>query len=123
MAADDSFHGLLRHYPFIPLEQGGRHLVAGLCGRIWTLPLDYPRLDGPEDFAAWDRRGTVRVLMAHWVEPDGDGSSQLISEVRVAPVDRTAGARLRALWAFVGPLERFIGAEGLSAAVRRAEGS
>src|SRR5688500_16370661 len=30
------FHG----YPFTVLDEGERHLVAGLCGRIWTLARD-----------------------------------------------------------------------------------
>ena len=65
--------------------------MSGLCGRIWTLPRDYPRLDGPDAFRAWDEPGTVRVLFAHWVEPDGDGGSAIVSEARVAPVDRARG--------------------------------
>jgi hypothetical protein len=39
----------------------------------------------------------------------------------VEPVDRSAGLRLRALWALVGRLERLIGGEALRVAVRRAE--
>ena len=45
-----------------------RGRVSGLCGRIWTLARDYPRLSGPEAFRDWDERGTVRVLFAHWAE-------------------------------------------------------
>ena len=77
-------------YPFCVLDEGERWSISGLCGRIWTLQRDYPRLDGPEDFRAWAEPGTVRVLIANWVEPDGDGST-LVSEARVAPVDRRAG--------------------------------
>jgi hypothetical protein len=108
---------LFRAYPFTVVEEGERHLLAGLCGRIWTLARDYPRLDGPEDFAGWDEPGTVRVLFGHWVEPDGDGSA-LVSEARVQPVDRTAGLRLRALWKVIGPFERLVGAEAIAAAER-----
>jgi hypothetical protein len=109
---------LFRAYPFTVLDEGERHLVAGLCGRIWTPARDYPRLDGPEDFAGWDEPGTVRVLFGHWVEADGDGST-LVSEARVKPVDRTAGLRLRALWKLIGPFERLVGAEAIAAAERR----
>ena len=80
---------LFRDYPFTVLDEGETHLLAGLCGRIWTLARDYPRLDGPEAFASWDEPGTVRVLFGHWVEP-ADGGSALVSEARVQPVDRTA---------------------------------
>ena len=45
------------------LAEGERWSVSGLCGRIWTLTRDYPRLDGPDAFRAWDEPGTVRVLL------------------------------------------------------------
>jgi hypothetical protein len=112
---DLTYGELFRAYPFTVLDEGDRHLVAGLCGRIWTLARDYPRLDGPDAFAAWDEPGTVRVLFAHWVEDDGT----LISEARVKPVDRTAGLRLKALWTVVGPFERLVGAEAIAAASAR----
>ena len=108
---------LFRAYPFTVLDEGERHVVAGLCGRIWTLARDYPRLAGPEEFAAWDEPGTVRVLFGHWVE-EADGGSALVSEARVQPVDGTARLRLRALWKLIGPFERLVGAEAISAAER-----
>ncbi len=101
------------------LEEGEGHLLAGLCGRIWTLARDYPRLDGPEGFADWAEPGTVRVLFGHWVEPTEDGA-ELVSEARVQPTDRTAALRLRALWRVIGPFERLVGAEAVSAAATRA---
>ena len=109
---------LFRDYPFTVLDEGERHLVAGLCGRIWTLARDYPRLDGPEAFASWNEPGTVRVLFGHWVEPD-DGGSALVSEARVQPVDPTASLRLRALWTVIGPFEPLVGAEAIAVATGR----
>jgi hypothetical protein len=114
-----SYGELFRTYPFTVLDEGEQHLVAGLCGRIWTLARDYPRLNGPDAFAGWDEPGTVRVLFGHWVEPV-DGGAQLFSEARIQPTDRTAARRLHALWRVIGPFERFVGAEGLSAARNRA---
>ena len=96
-------------------------VLSGLCGRIWTLARDYPRLDGPEDFAGWSEPGTVRVAFAHWVDDLGDGRAELVSEARVEPVDRRAAMRLRALWAVIGRFERLVGAEPLALAARRAE--
>src|SRR6185295_17985850 len=72
-----------------------------------TLQRDYPRLEGPEDFRAWSEPGTVRVLIANWVDPDGDGST-INSEARVAPVDRRAALRLRSLWVVMRVFERLI---------------
>jgi len=63
----------------------------------------------------------VRVLLGHWVEPDGDGRSELVSEARVQPVDRRGALRLRVLWAVIGQFERLIGTEALAIAARRAE--
>jgi hypothetical protein len=116
-----TYDQLLRAYPFTVLDEGEHHLVSGLCGRIWTLERDYPRLEGPADFAAWDRSGTVRVLFGHWVTADGAGGAELGSEARVQPVDRAAAMRLRTLWTVIGRFERLVGAEPLRLAARRAE--
>jgi hypothetical protein len=116
-----TFRDVFREYPFIELEGGDTWSISGLAGSIWTLKRDYPRLQSPEEFRAWDERGTVRVMFAHWVEPDGDGAV-LVSDCRVDPVDGLAKVRLKALWKLIGVFERLIGGEALTAAVRRAEG-
>jgi hypothetical protein len=119
---DQPFHELLSRYPFTLLEEeDGSHSVSGLCGRIWTLTRDYPRLAGPEEFAGWSEPGTARVLLAHWIEAGADGTADLVSEARVAPTDGAAARRLRALWTVIGPFERLIGLEPLAIAARRAE--
>jgi hypothetical protein len=118
---DMSFRDLFRQYPFAVIADGTDWSVSGMCGRIWTLRRDYPRIKGAEDFLAWGEPGTVRVVLAHWIEQDEPGRSSLVSEARIKPVDRQAGLRLRALWAIVGHFERLIGPEVLRAAVRRAE--
>lgn len=118
---DITFRAMLARYPFVVLDEGEGWSLSGLCGRIWTLTRDYPRLEGPDEFRAWDEPGTVRVLFAHWVEPTGDGRSAVISETRVEPVDRRARFALRSLWLGVGVFERLIGAEPLTLAARRAQ--
>jgi hypothetical protein len=118
---DVAFREMFRTYPFTVLEEGEHWSVSGLAGRIWTLARDYPRLRDPDEFAAWDEPGTVRVLFANWVEPGRDGRSALVSEARVQPVDRRAGLKLRALWLGVSQFERLIGGEALRVAARRAE--
>jgi hypothetical protein len=119
---DVTYHDMFRSYPFTLLEEGEAYSISGLCGRIWTLQRDYPRLDGPDAFREWDQRGTVRVVLGHWVEDLGDGRSEIVSEARVKPIDRFASMRLRALWPVISPLQRFVGAEPLTLAARRAEG-
>jgi hypothetical protein len=118
-----TFGALFAQPPFAVLAAGERWSVSGLVGRIWTLRRDYPRLEDAEAFLGWSQPGTVRVLFAHWVEHDGDGGAALVSEARVAPVDRGAALRLRALWAVVGPAERLIGGEALGRAARAAQGA
>jgi hypothetical protein len=117
----ETFAGLIASEPFTVLDEGERWSVSGLCGRIWTLPRDYPQIRGPRDFREFDEPRSVRVLFAHWVQAREDGSSTIFSEARVEPTDRTAAARLRALWLVVGPFERLIGAEPLALAVAKAE--
>jgi transposase len=119
--ADDAFRDLFRAYPFAVLAEDDGWSLSGLCGRIWTVARDYPRIDGPDEFRAWQEPGTVRVLFGNWVEPDRDGRAALVSESRVQAVDRGAELRLRALWAVVGRFERLIGGEALRVAARRAE--
>lgn len=123
LAPDLTYHELFRGYPFCVLEEDEGLLITGLCGKIWTLARDYPRLGSAEDFSAWDQPGTVRVAFAHWVRPGDDGRADLISEARVEPVDGRAALRLRALWTVIGRFERLVGAEPLELAVRRAEGA
>lgn len=121
VAADQTFHELLASDPFTVLEEGERYSISGLVGRIWTLARDYPRLDNPDAFRAWNAPRSVRVLFAHWVE-DGPGPrSTLVSEARVQPTDRVAAMRLRSLWLVLGPFERLIGAEPLALAAAGAQ--
>jgi hypothetical protein len=117
-----TFRELFRRYPFTVLAEGERWSVSGLCGRIWTLRRDYPRLEGGEEFGDWDEPGTVRVILAHWIEEEGEGRAALVSESRVEPTDRRAQLRLRALWALLGHFDRLVGGEALGVAARRAEG-
>jgi hypothetical protein len=118
---DMRYRELFATYPFVVLAEGERWSLSGLCGRIWTVARDYPRLAGAEAFRAWSQPGTVRVLFANWVEPADGGRNALVSETRVAPVDAAAALRLRSLWLVVGVFERLVGAEPLTLAARRAE--
>src|SRR5262245_8131865 len=119
-APELSFRDLLREYPFTVIDEGACWSVSGMCGRIWTVRRDYPRIEGSSDFRSWDQRGTVRVLLAHWIEEDGPGQSALVSEGRIKPLDGQAAIRLRAMCAVVGHLESLIGGEVLGVAARRA---
>lgn len=118
---DLPFRELFRRYPFTVLEEGERYSISGMCGRIWTLKRDYPRIEGADEFLAWDEPNTAKVLFAHWIETGKDGESALVSESRIAPIGRRASAQTRVLWGAVGRFERLIGGEALRMAARRAE--
>jgi hypothetical protein len=117
---DIPFRDVFRRYPFAVLDEGEQWSVSGLCGKIWTMRRDYPHIHGADEFLAWDRPDTVRVVFGHWVEEDGDRAT-LVSESRIKPVDRRARLRTLALWTALGRFERLIGGEALRVAARRAE--
>jgi hypothetical protein len=121
LAPDTRFQAMLAAPPFTLLGEGPTWSVSGLVGKIWTLRHDYPVLADAEAFRSWREPDSVRVLFAHWAEPEPGGGSVLVHEARVAPTDRRAALRLRGLWAVVGAFERFIGAEALVLAADHAE--
>jgi hypothetical protein len=120
LAPDLSFRDLFHEPPFLLLEEGDHYAISGLCGRIWSMRGEMASLGSPEEFLEWSERGTVRVLFSHESIAAPEGAA-LVSEVRVAPVDRSAALRLRAMGPFIGAFQSLVGGEALSAAVRAAE--
>ena len=120
--AQVTFRELFRTDPFTVLEEGERHSLSGLVGRIWTLRRDYPKLPDVEDFRAWSRGGTAKVLIAHWVEPDSDGHSAVVSEARVGVADLQGRLGLRLVRPLIARFDPLIGTEALALAARRAAG-
>ena len=118
--ADQTFRELLAAYPFCVLDEGEHWSISGLCGRIWTLQRDYPRLDGPEDFRAWSSPAPCASSIANWVEPDGDGGARSSARRASPPSTARAALRLRSLWMLIGVFERLIGGEALALAAERA---
>jgi hypothetical protein len=119
VSPEASFAQLFGSAPFAVLDQGPTFRLSGLCGRIWSVRGQFTALDGPAAFRAWNEPGTVRVLFANWVEASDDGAS-LISEVRVAAVDRRAALRLRAFSPFIAAFQGLVAAEPLTIAAQRA---
>jgi hypothetical protein len=117
--ADATFDAMFAAAPFTVLDEGSTYRLSGLCGRIWSVRGQFAPLADAGEFLAWSQPGTVRVLFASWVQPAGRGTS-LVSEVRVAPVDRRAGVYLRALGPFISAFQGLVGTEPLEVAVRRA---
>lgn len=114
-----TFGELFRSDPFNLLEEGPTYTLAGLCGRIWTVRRDFVLLSRPAEFLTWRVPGTVRVLFASWAEPTEDGSA-LVSEVRIAAVDRRAALHVRALKPFISAFQGLVATEPLRIASQRA---
>jgi len=121
LARDEGFDALFREPPFIVLQDGERAVVSGLVGRIWTLRRDYPELTGADEFRAWSRRGTARVVFANWVAPTDDGGSELCSEVRVQAFGVQGRVGLAAVRPLVRAFQGLVASDAIAAAVRRAE--
>lgn len=121
VAADSSFEELFRNPPFTVLEDGERWLVSGLVGRIWTLRRDYPTLEDPQDFRAWSRSGTAKVVYGHWVERIAGGDSALRSETRVQAFGAQGQLGLASVRPLIRAFEQLVGSDALTAAVRQAE--
>lgn len=117
--ADVSFDELFGSAPFTVLDDGPAFRLSGLCGRIWSVRGQFTPLADPEAFLTWDEPGTVRVLFANWAQPTEHGAS-LISEVRIAAVDRRAGRYLRAFGPFIAAFQGLVATEPLTLAVQRA---
>lgn len=116
---DLSFHELFRSDPFNLLEDGPTYNLSGLCGRIWTVRGDFALLSQPAEFFEWRAPGTVRVLFAGWAEATESGSA-LVSEVRIAAVDRRAALYVRALRPFIAAFQGLVATEPLGIAAQRA---
>jgi hypothetical protein len=119
LSASLTFDELFRSDPFNLLEEGPTHTLSGLCGRIWTVRREFQQLARPADFRTWQVPGTVRVLFASWAELTEDGSA-LMSEVRIAAVDRRAALRVRALKPFISAFQGLVATEPLRIAAQRA---
>ena len=114
-----TFSELFHSDPFNVLEAGPMYTLSGLCGRIWTVRGDFAQLDHPTEFLTWQVPRTVRVLFANWAEQAGEGAA-LVSEVRIAAVDRRAALYVRALAPFISAFQGLIATEPLRLAVQRA---
>lgn len=117
---EETYKEMFTSDPFVVLEEGELHLFAGVCGKIWAARPALATLTDPDEFSDWNVPGTARVLFAQWVTSNGPGA-ELLSEVRVQPVDRDARLRMRGIWPLIRRFEGLIGTEPLRLAVRRAE--
>lgn len=119
LQASLSFNELFRSAPFNLLDEGPTYNLSGLCGRIWTVRGDFAVLSQASEFPNWHVPGRVRVLFAGWAETTESGSA-LVSEVRIAAVDRKARLYVRALEPFIAAFQGLVATEPLQVAAQRA---
>lgn len=117
---DTTFRELFRTGIFTLLEDGERHSISGVAGRLWTPSGHYARFETGADYKEYAEPGTAKVALMTSVHEHERGS-EIVTETRVWCADRRAQLRFRPYWAVVGPFSRFIRLELLGAVTRRAE--
>jgi hypothetical protein len=118
--ADTTFEDFFRSGIFMQLEEGERFSVSGVAGRIWSPSGVYANFETPAEYKEYRRRGTAKVVLATSVREHERGS-QIVNEATVWCADRRTQVIFWPFWRVVSPFARFVGSEGLAAAVRRAE--
>ena len=116
-----TFEELFRSPPFVVLDQGELTLLSGIVGRIWTLRRDYPHLSDPDEFRAWSRPGTARVLFANWVTPSKDDGSLLRSETRVEAFGVQGRLGVTSVRPLIRAFHNLIATDAMAVALRRAD--
>ncbi|HSK49262.1 MAG TPA: hypothetical protein VK889_02080 [Solirubrobacterales bacterium] len=106
-----------RSMGFRPIaEQPERELVVAGIGRFWTLSGGLRKVEGSEQFAAFDEPGYAKVAFDFRLE---DGV--LSTETRIAGTDEHASRRFGLYWLLVRPGSGLIRREWLRAIERRAQ--
>ncbi len=104
-------------------EEADRELVVGRVGQFWRMGgSPTPRIVGPEEFRAFDRRGYAKVALNFRAEPaEGGEGTRLSTDTRIAVPDWRARMKFGAYWCFILPGSAVIRREWLAAIKRRAE--
>lgn len=83
-------------------EEEGRELVLGAIGKFWRR--DYgARTFEPEEFAAFDEPGYLKLAVSSRVEPVGYDQSRLHYEARVEATDDEARRQFVRYWKVISP--------------------
>jgi hypothetical protein len=103
-----------------------RELIVGAVTQPWKANVVF-RAVPPEEFAAFDEPGYVKIAWTLRADPVGSDESVFSTETRVVSTDAAARARFRWYWSFFSPgmiLIRWLSLGPLKAeAERRARGS
>jgi hypothetical protein len=79
-----------------------RELVAGAVTRPWEANVAFRALP-PDQFAAFDEPGYVKIAWTLGVEPIRTNESVFRTETRVIATDPTPRSKFRRYWAFLSP--------------------
>lgn len=101
-------------------EEPGREIILGAVTQPWKADVRFESLP-PNEFAAFDGPGHVKIVWTLSAEPIDSRSSIVRTETRVATTDKYARERFRRYWAVVSPGVRLIRVEGLRLARADAE--
>ena len=118
---DTTFRDFFRTGIFIELEEGERHTISGVAGRIWTPSGHYERFAAAADYKEYAEPGTAKVALLNGVREHAKGS-EIWNEARVWVSGRRTRMLFWPFWQVVHPFARLIATEGMAGAVRRAEG-
>jgi hypothetical protein len=80
----------------------GRETVVGAVTKPWEANVRFRALP-PDQFAAFNEPGYVKIAWTIRADPTDDASSVFRSETRAVATDPIARARFRRYWAFLSP--------------------
>jgi hypothetical protein len=83
-------------------EEPGRELVMGAVTQPWVADVVFRGI-APEEFAAFQEPGFVKIAWTIGVAPLSDGRSVFRTETRVVATDPAARARFRRYWTLASP--------------------
>jgi hypothetical protein len=101
-------------------EEPGREIVIGAVTQPWLADVVFRGIP-PEEFAAFDQAGYVKIAWTLAATPLGPRDSVFRTETRAIATDPESRARFRRYWTVVSPGIRLIRRETLRLVKREAE--
>lgn len=118
---DTTFQDFFRTGVFMQLEEGDHYSISGTAGKIWSPSGQYEQFATAADYKEYAEGGTAKVVLLNGVREHPRGS-EIWNEARIWVGGRRTRLAFWPFWHVVHPFARLIGQEGLTLAVRRAEG-
>lgn len=101
-------------------ERPGRQVVLGAVTQPWRADVVFRALP-PDDFAAFDEPGYVKIAFTLAAEPAGPRACVFRTETRAVATDRVARERFRRYWSLFSPGILLIRRQALALVRREAE--